>query len=154
MNIKIEKYQTKYKNELLNVWEKSVLATHGFLKDHDFISIRKMLREMDFETLTVFCLINESNVIGFIGLDKTKIEMLFLDPDHIGKGLGKQLIEFALLNFNADSVDVNEQNVHAVEFYKKLGFETFERTEKDNSGKRYPLLKMRLTNRNKNKKII
>jgi putative acetyltransferase len=150
MDIKIKKYQDEYKIEIVNVWEKSVLSTHRFLKEIDFIAIRKSLLEMDFESLNVFCLMNEYEIIGFIGLDKTKIEMLFLAPEHIGKGLGKKLIEFAFSNFHVDSVDVNEQNIHAVEFYKKFGFETFEKTEKDSSGKGYPLLKMRLANGNKN----
>jgi putative acetyltransferase len=152
MDIKIEKYQDEYKSEIINVWEKSVLSTHRFLKENDFLTIKKTLQEMDFESLNVFCLMNECEIIGFIGLDKTKIEMLFLDPNYIGKGLGKQLIEFAFSNFHADSVEVNEQNTHAVAFYKKFGFETFEKTEKDNSGKGYPLLKMKLVNDNKNKK--
>ena len=43
----------------------------------------------------------------------------------------------------ADKVDVNEQNTGVVAFYKKLGFETYERTEKDDRGKDYPLLRMR-----------
>ena len=152
MSIKIKKYQDEYKSEIINLWEKSVLSTHRFLKENDFIAIRKPLREMDFESLNVFCLMNECEIIGFIGLDKTKIEMLFLDPDYIGKGFGKQLIEFAFSNFHAGRVDVNEQNTNAVEFYKKFGFEPFEKTEKDNLGKGYPLLKMRLINGSKNEK--
>jgi putative acetyltransferase len=146
MNLTIKKYQAGYKSEIVNVWERSVLSTHHFLKENDFLAIRKMLQEMDFESLNVFCLMNDCEIIGFIGLDKTKIEMLFLDPRYIGKGFGKQLIGFAFSNFHADRVDVNEQNTNAVEFYKKFGFETFERTEKDDSGKGYPLLKMRLVN--------
>jgi putative acetyltransferase len=147
MNFTIKKYQDKYKNEIINVWEKSVLFTHLFLKENDFLAIKKTLQEMDFGSFNVFCLMNECEIIGFIGLDKTKIEMLFLDPKYIGKGLGKRLIEFAFSNFHADRVDVNEQNINAVGFYKKFGFETFERTEKDDSGKNYPLLKMRLVKR-------
>jgi len=118
MNIKIEKYKSEYKNEILKIWEKSVLATHHFLKPSDFIEIKEMLQNFDFDILNVFCLTNNTKIIGFIGLQKSKIEMLFLDPDFIGKGLGQKLLEFSITNFNANLVDVNEQNVHAKNFYK------------------------------------
>ena len=74
MDIKIKKYQDEYKNEVINVWEKSVLSTHRFLKENDFLAIKRTLQDMDFESLTVFCLMAECEMIGFIGLDKTKIE--------------------------------------------------------------------------------
>lgn len=70
--------------------------------------------------------------------------MLFLDPKYIGKGYGKSLMDFAVLNQNANLVDVNEQNTNAKKFYQKYGFEIYERTEKDNLGKDYPILKMKL----------
>jgi putative acetyltransferase len=60
--------------------------------------------------------------------------MLFLNPDYIGKGLGRQLIDFAFSNFDIRYVDVNEQNPKATEFYQKIGFEIFDRSEKDDLG--------------------
>lgn len=140
----IEKYHLNYKNQLLAVWEKSVLATHHFLSQEDFVFIKSLLHGMDFEMLNVYCLLDQQKLIGFIGIDEKKIEMLFLDPDYIGKGLGKQLMEFALSAHGATFVDVNEQNPNAVAFYQKFGFTTFERTEKDDLGKDYPLLRMKL----------
>ena len=73
--------------------------------------------------------------------------MLFIDPAHFGQGLGKKLMNFAVNKLGADKVDVNEQNVKAVEFYKKLRFETYERTDKDDQGRTYPLLRMKLQHR-------
>lgn len=70
--------------------------------------------------------------------------MLFLAPEFIGKGLGKKLAKFAVEKLGTDKVDVNLQNSHAVGFYKSLGFTTYEQTEKDDLGKNYPLLRMKL----------
>jgi hypothetical protein len=39
---KIEKYSDKYRNQVLDVWEKSVLATHNFLKPSDFKEIKQL----------------------------------------------------------------------------------------------------------------
>jgi putative acetyltransferase len=92
----------------------------------------------------VYCLTCENNVVGFLGVAERKAEMLFIDPDYLGQGLGKKLMDFAFTNLNVNNVDVNEQNSNAVKFYKKLGFETYERTEKDDQGKNYPLVRMKL----------
>ena len=141
----IKPYQEKFREQLLSVWEKSVLATHDFLSPADFISIKEIVQTIDFNAFDVYCLMQEETVIGFLGVAERKVEMLFLDPDWCGKGLGKKLMDFAVTKLAADKVDVNEQNLRAVRFYEKLGFETYERTERDDQGKNYPLLRMKLS---------
>ena len=64
-----------------------------------------------------------------------KVEMLFLSPDFIGKGFGKMLLQFAIDVLKISNVDVNEQNTAAVEFYKKTGFITYQRSDTDDQGK-------------------
>lgn len=41
-------------------------------------------------------------------------------------------------------VDVNEQNPQAIGFYEKMGFKPIGRSEKDGSGKPYPIIHMSL----------
>lgn len=137
-------YTSEYRQQLLTVWERSVLATHDFLASADFEEIRELVGSIDFSHFEVFCLVNDGEVLGFVGVADQKVEMLFLDPDSIGKGLGKQLLRFAVNELNADLVDVNEQNLNAVKFYRNFGFEVYERTDKDDQGRDYPLLRMRL----------
>ncbi|RYE57523.1 MAG: GNAT family N-acetyltransferase [Sphingobacteriales bacterium] len=144
MELRIEDYNTELKSQVLNVWEKSVLASHHFLTNEDFIEIKALFNEYDFGAITMLCLMDGEKVSGFLGLYESKIEMLFLDPHYMGKGLGKKLIEFAVQNHRVCWVDVNEQNSNATRFYQRLGFEVFERTDKDDFGKDYPLLRMRL----------
>ena len=143
-NSKIQKYSDKYRERVLSVWEKSVLATHSFLSKEDFQSIKEIVRTIDFNHFDVFCLIQEDTVIGFLGVAGQKTEMLFLDPDYFGQGLGKILMNYAINELSVDKVDVNEQNINAVNFYQRLGFKTYERTDKDDQGKDYPLLRMKL----------
>jgi len=144
MNYRIVKYKDSHKTEILSVWEQSVKATHHFLIESDFEQYKKILQNFAFKDLDVFCLEENEKVVGFIGIHSEKIEMLFLNPDYIGKGLGRQLIDFAFSNFDIRYVDVNEQNPKATEFYQKIGFEIFDRSEKDDLGKPYPILKMKL----------
>jgi putative acetyltransferase len=140
----IKPYEEKFRQQMLSLWERSVLATHTFLSPEDFISIKEIVQSIDFRAFDVYCLVQQDKVIGFLGAAEKKVEMLFLDPLFFGQGFGKKLMEFAMTELKADKVDVNEQNSNAVTFYKKLGFVTYERTEKDDQGREYPLLRMKL----------
>jgi putative acetyltransferase len=144
VSFQIVPYNDNHRQQLLSVWEQSVAATHQFLSDADFKEIKEAVWGIDFNAFKVFCLVNENELQGFIGAADNKVEMLFIAPEFFGKGLGKQLMNFAITELHTDEVDVNEQNVNAVQFYKKLGFEVYERTAKDSQGKDYPILKMKL----------
>lgn len=140
----IEEYKDRYHEPLLELWEKSVLATHHFLLPTDFQSIKALVRTIDFNDFQVYCLVNGAELAGFIGVAEDKVEMLFIAPEFMGQGLGRRLMEFAIGSLQISKVDVNEQNTRSVSFYKKLGFEVYERSPLDEQGKAYPLLRMRL----------
>lgn len=142
--LKINHYKDSYRPQILAVWEKSVLATHHFLSQADFEEIKILVSNIDFSEFQMFCLTDEDSVLGFVGVADRKIEMLFLDPQYFGQGLGKLLLEFAVNDLKANQLDVNEQNETAFKFYQKFGFEIIERTEKDEQGRAYPLLRMKL----------
>ncbi|TAI49696.1 GNAT family N-acetyltransferase [Flagellimonas allohymeniacidonis] len=143
LDFEIVKYSDSFHNQLLEVWEQSVLASHHFLDPKDFESIKKLVNTIDFNSFDVYCSVHNLALTGFIGVLDKKVEMLFISPRYFGKGIGKKLMDFAVRELKADKVDVNEQNSKAVEFYQKLGFKTFERTDKDDQGNDYPLLRMK-----------
>lgn len=140
----VVKYSDEYKKQILDVWEASVLASHDFINPADFKEIKSIVHMIDFNAFEVYCLKRKNLIVGFVGVAERKIEMLFVMPEYIGKGFGKKLTNFALTKLNADKVDVNEQNTVAIKFYQKFGFRTYERTVKDDQGKNYPLLRMKL----------
>lgn len=140
----IRPYSESGKEQIVSIWEQSVLATHHFLTPSDFHHIKEIVKSIDFNSFAVFCLVHQNKVIGFIGVAEKKVEMLFLSPQYFGKGLGKKLMQYAIKELHANEVDVNEQNRDAFAFYQKMGFETYERLEKDSLGKDYPILRMRL----------
>lgn len=144
MNFEIRKYEEPDQSSVLLVWERSVLATHHFLARKDFEAIKSIVAQIPFARMNMHCLVVENKITGFISVIDRKIEMLFLAPEYIGKGLGQELLQFALHKYGACQVDVNEQNTRAVQFYKKSGFVASERSAKDDLGFDYPLLKLHL----------
>ena len=69
--------------------------------------------------------------------------MLFLSSAERGKGLGRQLLEYAMDRYGVRELTVNEQNPQAAGFYRYMGFQTYKRTDRDEQGNPYPLLYMR-----------
>ncbi|WP_338151427.1 GNAT family N-acetyltransferase [Brachyspira hyodysenteriae] len=83
-------------------------------------------------------------MVGFMGTENKKLEMLFLDPEAIGNGIGKELIKYAIENYDIKEVSVNEQNTNAYNFYKHMGFKDYKRDEYDDLGNNFPIIHMRI----------
>lgn len=145
MPLQIEKYNDDFRNQIIEIWEESVRATHHFLQAEDIEFYKSIVQTIDFNTFDMFCGLNENNeLIGFLGVAENKLEMLFLKPNFIGKGVGKDLLEFAINDLKVTEVDVNEDNTNALDFYQKFGFKIYDRTPLDGTEKPYPILKMTL----------
>lgn len=131
--------------EITDVWQASVKATHHFLPSDFRENLREQVETVYLPMVKLYCAKNEDGkILGFLGVADQKIEMLFLDPDTRGKGLGKQLTEFAIQTLKANAVDVNEQNEQAVGFYLKMGFKQIGKSEKDGQENDYPILHLSL----------
>ena len=130
--------------QLVAVWERSVRATHAFLSEAVIDEIRPFVPQAlaGVETLVVAEM--DGAPVGFMGVEAGRLEMLFLDPEARGKGLGRQLLEHGIKRLGVTELTVNEQNPQAVGFYEHMGFTTYRRTETDEEGRPYPLLYMRL----------
>jgi len=129
---------------IMEIWESAVIATHDFLLEEDFIYFKQIIPKDYLPHLDVFLLIERGEQIGFASASEGNLEMLFIHNEHRGKGYGKRLFNFMKEVKGITTVDVNEQNHQAVSFYAKLGFKKMGRSEKDGSGKNYPILHMAL----------
>lgn len=140
----LEAKQNEYKT-LTELWENSIRATHTFLKEADINFFRpKILNEYLYAVKLYVYKDEFENILGFIGIDENKVEMLFIEPKYFKKGIGKKLMEFTIKTHKIDEVDVNEQNLNAINFYIHLGFEVVNRSETDSLGKPFPILHLRL----------
>ncbi len=128
---------------LIEIWESAVLNTHDFLKEEDFLYYKKQL-PVYFQYVTLVGFEQEGILAGFMGIAEENLEMLFVDNEYRGTGIGKKLIAYATANLHVTKVDVNEQNTQAVGFYKYMGFKIVRRSELDGEGKEYPILHMQL----------
>lgn len=132
-------------NDIIDVWESSVRATHLFLTEATIQELKIAILEKYLPQLTIFVVVDHNNKInGFIGIAENRLEMLFVSQENRSKGLGKQMLNFAIQQLGVNELDVNEQNPQAVGFYQYMGFKQFARSEIDGQGNPFPLLHMRL----------
>lgn len=130
---------------LLDIWLRSVRATHHFLQPSDIDALLPQLRDVYLPAVELWVAVDEQDrPLGFIGLNEQHVEMLFIEPDLRGKGIGRALLDHARGSRGELTVDVNEQNPEAVGFYLHYGFVQTGRSPLDGEGRPFPLLHMKL----------
>ena len=129
--------------KLTALWRQSVAQTHTFLTGKDIDEIENYVPQALKEVEHLVVAQNNGDYLGFMGIEKYRLEMLFLLPQYIGQGVGRKLIEFGIEKYRINEVTVNEQNPKAIGFYEHLGFETYKRTETNEQGRPFPLLYMK-----------
>ena len=129
---------------MFEVWYTSVLATHDFVSDSDFADICVLVRRdyLPHPGFTV-AVDRDDRVIGFLKMDGSEIDSLFIAPAFRGQGLGRTFVTEAASRAATLEVEVNTQNTQAVGFYEAMGFIVISSTETDRDGRPYPLLRMR-----------
>lgn len=128
---------------LTDVWRASVVATHTFLSADEIAQIEPFV-PMALQNVHHLVAVTDDNdlFIAFMGIENKRLEMLFVAPQYIGRGIGRKLIEYGIEQYQINEVTVNEQNPNAIGFYEHLGFKTYKRTDFDEQGRPFPLLYM------------
>ena len=128
---------------LAGVWERSVRATHHFLKEEDIRHFRERIVGCYFPQVELWKYVEGGSICGFVGLSDM-IEMLFVEPAWFRRGIGSRLLTFAVKERGMTRVDVNEQNPGALAFYRAHGFEPVSRSDTDSEGNPFPIIHLSL----------
>lgn len=131
-------------NDLANVWQKSVKATHLFLSAKDIEELRpEVITGLKQIPILLVAFSDNNEAIGFAGIAGQKLEMLFISPDKFNQGLGYKLISIAINDYQVIYVDVNEQNPQALKFYQRQEFIIFNHSEHDSANRPFPILHLK-----------
>ena len=80
---------------LLDIWERSVRATHLVLSDAEVKSIKAHVPQA-LKGVKHLIAAEAENPVAFMGVQNGRLEMLFLSPEERGKGVGKQMLQHGL----------------------------------------------------------
>jgi len=142
--MKIRPSRPEDADRLYAIWRTAVEATHDFLPAEELEAIARDVREKYLPLEDFLVAVDENDIpVGFMGMTKNKIDSLFVDPAAFGQGIGRALVERAFEVGPEILVDVNEQNEGSCFFYRRMGFERYDRSPTDDQGRPYPLLHMR-----------
>ncbi len=124
--------------QLVEVWQRSVQATHLFLSVPEIAAIRTYVPQALCGVEHLIVAQDESGTpIGFMSVQENRL----LDPEARGQGLGARLLCLGMEQYS--ELTVNEQNPAAAGFYRHMGFAVYRRSELDEQGGPYPILYMR-----------
>jgi putative acetyltransferase len=126
----------------LDIWRRAVAATHDFLSPGDLDRIDALVADWLPGAEPWVYVDQTDSPLGFMALTGSHVDALFIDPLRHGAGVGRTLMMHARLLHSQLTVDVNEQNLRAIGFYERLGFERTGRSPVDGQGRPYPLLHM------------
>lgn len=142
--VEVKDRATELIEQLLNIWESSVKATHLFLSDDEICNIKKYVPQALTGVPVLIVAENENGKpVGFMGVSDKMLEMLFISNESRRQGIGKQLLQYGIEKYSINELAVNEQNPLAKGFYEHMGFKVYKRTEVDEQGNPYPLLYMK-----------
>ncbi len=130
-------------NQLVATWESSVTATHQFLSPKEIADIKQYVSQAFRGVQHLIVALENDRIKALMGINDTKLEMLFVAASERGKGIGSQLLQYGMTQYYIDELAVNEQNPNARGFYEHMGFKVVSRSPLDEQGNPYPILKMK-----------
>lgn len=128
---------------VVEIWAAAVDATHDFLSPEDRAAIGREVEAFLPSAPLMLAVDDRDRPLGFMLVNDSHMDALFIDPEHRGAGIGAILIDYALAVHPILTTDVNEQNAQAVGFYEHMGFERTGWSATDGQGRAYPLIHLR-----------
>lgn len=118
---------------VVKIWLESNIQAHSFIESDYWKDNKEEVRKMLPHSLIQVAEI-DGNIVGFIGMNETRIEGLFVSSDFQSRGIGHSLIEWAKTGNEELTLSVYQKNQRALQFYLKEGFVIGERLMDQKTG--------------------
>nr|WP_279381507.1 N-acetyltransferase [Clostridium sardiniense] len=111
-------------DEIMKIWVESTIKSHDFIDENYWIESQDIVRNK-YIPISKTYIYKEDNIIkGFISiLNNNFIGGLFVANDSQGQGIGRKLIDTVKNELNSLTLNVFKENVRALKFYEREGFE-------------------------------
>ena len=127
--------------QIISLWKESVQYTHSFLRGNDFKELEEEMGTLYLPSMSEIWLCHVANdLVAFCANNGHNVEMLFVKPGYMKKGIGRLLLNHIHKLYGPLSLDVNEDNKNATAFYLRCGFNITGRSPQDNQGRNYPII--------------
>lgn len=108
---------------VMHIWLASNCDAHPFI-EKTYWECNLPFVTQSIAQAEVYVAVENGRIIGFVGLSQNGyIEGLFVEKSCRSKGVGKALLDFVKTNYTSLSLNVYCDNVRAVSFYQREGFQ-------------------------------
>lgn len=129
-NQDIRAFQDEDEADLVNIWYRSGRATYTYLPgwrsmtlEEAYDVFRKIIRPQNELWVITSC----DQMVGYLAINGSYIDRLYIDPSHWRKGWGSRLLDFArTLSPDLLELRTHQENHEACALYIKQGFEVVE----------------------------
>ena len=127
------KMKTDDLDPVVQIWLESNRQAHSFIEADYWKKNKEEVRKMLPHSLIQVAEI-EGNIVGFIGMNETKIEGLFVNYNFQSRGIGHSLIEWAKTRNEVLTLNVYQKNQRALKFYLQESFVIYEQFIDEETG--------------------
>jgi len=117
----IRKFISDDLDAVMRIWLDSNIKVHSFIPQDYWLNNSDMVKK-SLHSAEVYVFRNENEIIGFIGLNDSYIEGIFVKESERSRGVGSQLLNYAKQIKSSLILHVYEKNNRALNFYKREGF--------------------------------
>ena len=124
-NYIIRKAQIKDWPTLLSVFDESLRSVEKYdpLSEDDYAKLYQCLMNHSFPLYDVYAYTVDDKILGFICYYMHKIEMLYVLPQYMNKGIGSTLLQYVLDKYRETlEIGVSKNNPVSRHIYQKHGF--------------------------------
>ena len=119
----IRQLQNKDIDKIMGIWLESTIYAHKFISKEYWNENYNIVKDVYIPMSKTFIYEDNDDIRGFISIiNNDFIGALFVEKNHQGQGIGKNLIDYAKNLYDNLSLAVYKENEKALEFYKKMGF--------------------------------
>ncbi|NHF74601.1 GNAT family N-acetyltransferase [Paracoccus xiamenensis] len=145
-NMVIRPYDAATDTKILSgIWLDASRIAHPFIGEARLLEQRHMVEDVYLPNAETWVACGPVGPVGFISLMDSFIGAIFVAPDQQGHGVGRILIDHALLLKGTLALDVYTRNEQAMRFYQRLGFIELSRRPEDDEGMPFENAHLQLT---------
>ena len=119
----IRKWHSENTAQLLRLWLESTTEAHPFIDAAYWKANEALVRDEYLPAAETWVWEENGTPRGFISVIQSQfVGALFVTPAYIGKGIGRALLNHVQQRFPHLTLEVDQKNVRAVNFYHAQGF--------------------------------
>ncbi len=136
----IRAYEAPDLNQLLDVWYEASCLAHPFLSEEFLDQERDNIQNLYLPMTETWVYLADERVVGFISLLGDEVGAIFVHPMYHGRGIGRQLMDWAAARRDYLELEVFVENPIGRRFYERYGFRQVAEGIHEDTG--FPLLRM------------